>query len=309
MPADTVTASDPDPSKSDAPACVLVFNSNDPCGAGGLAADVVAMACVGVHALPVMAGTYARDSARIFDFYPLDDEAVAEQARAVLEDIQVQAIRLGFAGTPDNLGVVAGIAADYDDIPLIACMPDLSWWNDNAIDAYHEAFADLILPQTAVLVGSYSTLTRWLLPNWHNQRPPGARDIAVAAGKRGASCTLVTGIDLAHSGFANTLSSPQTLMASARFDRLAGPFIGSGDTLSATFCALLASGYELTEAFAQALSYLDGSLREGFRPGMGHTLPDRLFWAQPHAKNADTSGDAPFSTPGSQEPMAHDTQH
>ena len=44
--------------------------------------------------------------------------------------------------------------------------------------------------------------------------------------------------------------------------------------------ALLASETELSEAVGEALSYLDRCLESGFRPGMGHVLPDRLFWAQ-----------------------------
>ena len=110
------------------PACVLAFNSGDPSGAAGFAADIVAIASVGAHALPVLSGALARDTSHIFDFFPLDDDAVGEQARAVLEDIEIQAIKLGFVGTPDNLGVVANIASDYPDVPLVAYMPDLSWW-------------------------------------------------------------------------------------------------------------------------------------------------------------------------------------
>ena len=109
------------------PACVLVFNANDPSGAAGLSADVNAIASVGAHALPIVTGAYARDTAEIFDHFSLDEEAVAEQARAVLEDVPVQVIKVGFAGSPENLSAVAGIAADYADIPLIAYMPDLSW--------------------------------------------------------------------------------------------------------------------------------------------------------------------------------------
>jgi len=289
-------------------ACVLAFNASDPCGASGLAADIVASACVGVHALTVMTGAYARDTAHIFDFYPLDDEAVAEQARAVLEDIEVHAIKLGFAGTPDNLGVVAGISADYPDIPLIAFMPDLSWWSSDEIDAYHEAFVDLILPQTAVLTGNYSTLRRWLLPLWPHARPPGARDLAMAAGELGASYTLVTGIDLGEGSIDNILAAPQTLLVSARFDRLDGQFIGTGDTLSATFAALMANGYTPADAFTEALSYLEGSLKAGFRPGMGHTLPNRLFWAQsPDQPDPAAGPDSPEAFLNHSHP--HDTTH
>ena len=41
------------------------------------------------------------------------------------------------------------------------------------------------------------------------------------------------------------------------------------------------SGTELAEATSEALGYLDQCLENGFRPGMGNVLPDRLFWAHP----------------------------
>lgn len=292
MPTDPSASHQPSEEDAGSAACILAFNASDPSGAGGLAADIAASACVGAHALPVMTGAWARDTAQIFDFYALDEEAVIEQARAVLEDIEIHAIKLGFAGTPDNLGVIASLAADYADLPLIAHMPDLSWWNNDAIDAYHEAFVDLILPETAVLIGNYSTLRRWLLPAWQGARVPGARDLAIAAGEHGAGYTLVTGIDLGDRGIENTLASPQTVLASARFERLEGSFVGASDTLAATFAALMGNGYSLTDAFTEALQYLEGSLKEGFRPGMGHILPNRLFWAQPDQTTAEQTSDA-----------------
>lgn len=263
------------------PACVLVFNASDPSGAGGLSADITAMASVGAHAVPVVTGAYTRDTADIFGHFAFDDEAVAEQARAVLEDVSVQLIKVGFAGTPENLGVIAGISADYADVPVIAYMPNLSWWDEVQIDIYLDAFKELILPQTSVLIGNHSTLWRWLLPDWSMERPPGARDIARAAEELGVPYTFVTGIPLPDQFIDNVLTSAQAVMASEKFERFEAVFSGAGDTLSAAFSALIASGCDMTEAFSEALSYLDHSLEAGFRPGMGHIVPDRLFWAQP----------------------------
>ena len=263
------------------PSCVMVFNANDPCGAGGLAADVTTIASVGAHALPIMTGAYARDTAEIFDHFALGEEAVEQQARAVLEDVPVQVIKVGFVGSPENLSVVASIAADYADLPLIAYMPDLSWWDEVQIDLYLDAFKELILPQTTVLIGNHSTLWRWLLPDWTPEHSPSARDIARAAQEQGVPYTLVTGIPLPDQFIDNVLASAQTVLASEKFERFEAVFSGAGDTLSAALAALLASGDDLTESFTEALSYLDRCLNGGFRPGMGHIVPDRLFWAQP----------------------------
>lgn len=287
--------------------CVMVFNANDPSGAGGLAGDVAAVASVGGHPVPVVTGAYARDSAEVFDHYPFDDDMVSEQAHAVLEDMAVQAIKVGFVGSPENLSAIAGIATDYADIPVIAYMPDLSWWRDDLIDQYHDAFRELLLPQASVLVGNHSTLWRWLLPDWSSERAPSPRDLAMAASESGVPYLLVTGIPAADQHIDNVLTSAQSVLGSGRFERFEASFIGAGDTLSATLAALVASGCDLGEATKEALTYLDGALEHGFRPGMGHVLPDRMFWAQPD--DEDDNDDEPSGGPQGFDMPPHDTQH
>lgn len=286
--------------------CVLTFNASDPSGAGGLAADIGAITSVGGHPAPVVTGAYTRDSAEIHDHCAFDDEAVADQARAVLEDMTVQAIKVGFVGSPENLSAIAEIATDYPEIPVVAYMPDLSWWRDDLIDQYHDAFVELLLPQTSVLVGNHSTLWRWLLPDWASDRPPSARDLAMAVAESGVPYLLVTGIPAADQHIENTLTSAQAVLGSGRFERFEATFVGAGDTLSATLAALVASGCDLGEATSEALSYLDGCLAHGFRPGMGHVLPDRMFWAEPDDDDNDDT--LPTGTEGFDMPP-HDTQH
>jgi hydroxymethylpyrimidine/phosphomethylpyrimidine kinase len=270
-----------DADDDDAVACVLCFNANDACGAAGTAADMLAVACVGAHAMPVTTGVYARDTTEIQDYFSLGEEAVEAQARAVLEDVSVQTIKVGFLGSPETVSVVASIAADYEEVPVIAYMPSLSWWSDSEIDSYLDAFTELMLPQTTVLVGNHSTLWRWLLPDWSSERSPSARDIAKAASEHGVPYTLVTGIPLPDQYIDNVLATPETVLGGEKFERFEATFIGAGDTLSAALAALLASGDDLVAATQEALVFLDRSLDAGFRPGMGHVIPDRLFWAQP----------------------------
>ena len=268
-------------------ACVLSFNANDPSGAGGLSCDATAMASVGAHCMPVCTGAYVRDTSSITDFYPLDEEAVHDQARVVAEDVPVQVIKVGFVGTPESLAVIAELSDDYDGVPVVAYMPNLSWWEDDKIDAYLDAFRELLLPQTSVLVGHHSTLRRWLLPEWSGERNPGPRDIAKAAAELGVPYTLVTGLPLPDQHIDNALASPETVLAHEKFERIEAVFAGAGDTLTAALAALLATGMDLPEATSEALHYLDRCLDEGFRPGMGQVIPDRLFWALPEGEETD----------------------
>ena len=281
----------PDDNDAQGLACVLVFNANDPSGAGGLTGDVLAMGSVGAHTLPVVTGSYARDTSGIHDFFPFDEEAVSEQARTIAEDVPVQVIKVGFAGSPENLAVIAEIADDYEGVPVVAYMPNLSWWDDNRIDDYLDAFRELLLPQTSVLIGHHSTLRRWLLPEWDGERNPSPRDIARAASEMGVPYTLVTGVPLPDQYIDNVLATPETVVAHEKFERIEAVFAGAGDTLSSALAALLATGMDLPEASREALAYLDRCLDEGFRPGMGQVVPDRLFWAQPEGETEEGQAD------------------
>jgi hydroxymethylpyrimidine/phosphomethylpyrimidine kinase len=275
------------------PACVMTFNANDPSGAGGLTADIASITSAGAHALAVVTGAYVRDTAEIFDHFSFDEEAVTDQARSALEDMAVSAIKVGFVGSPENISTIAEIASDYADVPLIAYMPNLSWWEESEIDSYLDAFRELMLPQTTVLVGNHSSLWRWLLPDWSGERNPSARDIAKAAADLGVPYTLVTGIPMPDQFIDNVLATPQAVLYSEKFERFEAIFAGAGDTLSAALCALLANGHDLQAATSEALTYLDHSLDAGFHPGMGNIVPDRLFWAQADVdESEDEAADA-----------------
>ena len=281
------------------PACVMTFNANDPSGAGGLTADISAIASAGAHSLAVVTGSYVRDTAEIFDHIAFDEDAVTEQARTALEDMPVSAIKVGFVGSPEIVSAIAEIASDYAEVPLIAYMPNLSWWDEEAIDNYLDAFRELLLPQTTVLVGNHSSLWRWLLPDWAGEKSPSARDIAKAASAFGVPYTLVTGIPMPDQFIDNVLATPQAVLYSEKFERFEAVFAGAGDTLTAALSALLANGHNLQAATSEALTYLDHSLNAGFHPGMGNIVPDRLFWAQSEdddEESPDEGGDDPDDT-------------
>ncbi len=269
-------ASSPAPAR---PPCVLCFNASDPTGAGGLAADLTALASASCHGLPIATSVWLRDTRQLHAHHAFDPDWIDDQARAVLEDVAVAAIKVGFGGSAEGLSAIGAILSDYEALPVVTYLPELAWCNDAERDAYLEACEALILPQTDVLVGNYHTLARWLLPDWEDTRPPGPRDVARAAAVHGVAYTCVTGA-LADDTIETHLASPEQVIVSERVERIEATFIGAGDTLSAALTALLAHGIDLGQAGAQALTYLDGALANGFQPGMGHAVPDRLFWAE-----------------------------
>ncbi|MEN9544783.1 MAG: hypothetical protein RLZZ598_1616 [Pseudomonadota bacterium] len=268
------------------PACVMSFNATDPSGAGGMAGDISTIAAMGAHPLPVITSIVLRDTAETFESSAIDADVIVEQARTILEDVTISAWKVGFLGSADGVAAAAEVLSDYTEVPLVAYLAPITWLDEEEQQAYHEAWRELILPAAEVLVGNQQTLVDFLLPDWDSERPPSARELAVAAGEHGTRFVLVTGVQLpglkGAEGFVdNILASPQGAITGEKFERFDTSFIGAGDTLSAALAALMASGEELHLAVGEALNFLDQSLDAGFRPGMGNVVPDRFFWALP----------------------------
>jgi hydroxymethylpyrimidine/phosphomethylpyrimidine kinase len=287
------------------PACVMSFNASDASGAGGSAGDVATIAAMGAHALPVLTSIVVRDSAEIFDQHPVDVDAIAEQARTILEDVTISGWKVGFLGTAEAVSAVAEVLSDYPDVPLVSYLPSLGWIDDDELQPYLDAFRELILPATEVLVGNHKTLTDFLLPEWDSERPPSARELAVAAAEHGTRYVLVTGVMLpgktSEQWIDNVLASSQGAITGEKFERFEASFVGAGDTLSAALAALLAAGSELSAAVGEALAFLDQSLDAGFRPGMGNVIPDRFFWALPPGEEGEAVAGAEGPLPDTAE--------
>ncbi len=280
------------------PACVMCFNASDPSGAGGLGGDVATVAAMGAHALPVVTSIVMRDTAEIFDQHVIDGDAIVEQARYVLEDVTLSGFKVGFLGSAENVSAVAEILSDYAEVPLVSYLPGLSWLGDDESQSYVDAFRELILPATEVLVGNHKTLTDFLLPEWESDRPASPRELAVAAAEHGTRYVLVTGVMLPAKGGTgqfvdNVLASAQGALTGEKFELFEVSFVGAGDTLSAALAALLGVGSELQAAVGEALQFLDQSLDAGFRPGMGNIVPDRFFWALPPEEGEEADGTTP----------------
>ena len=300
----------PEDQEAASPACVLSFNTNDPSGASGIGADIATISAMGAHALPVVTSLLIRDTAEVFESHEIEADAIAEQARSILEDITIAAWKVGFLGGADGVSAVAEILSDYPDTPLVSYLPNLSWLDDEAQMSYLDAFKELILPATYLLVGNHKTLTDFLLPDWDSERAPSARELAIAASEAGVEYVLVTSMPLPDQFIDNVLASPQGAVAGERFERFEASFVGAGDTLSASIAAILASGTAIEVAVTEALSFLDQSLDAGFRPGMGNVIPDRFFWALPPGEQPEGGEEASDSAaPSDDTPPAPTSRH
>lgn len=266
------------------PPAVLVLAANDPSGGAGLAADVLTLASLGCHALPVVTALSVQDTASLADFMPVEAEWLDEQARYVLEDMPVHAIKVGAIGSVENLAVIAEIAADYPDIPLILD-PVLASGRGDALaeEEMLAALRELLLPHT-LLVTPNSLEARHLASDDPDEQEELPLDVAAARLiECGCQYVLITGTHENTPQVVNALYTEQGRAASDSWNRLPGSYHGSGCTLASAIAGLLACGSDMVTAVREAQDYTWQTLAKAYQPGMGQYIPDRMFWARPGA--------------------------
>jgi hydroxymethylpyrimidine/phosphomethylpyrimidine kinase len=143
------------------PPCVMTFNANDPSGAGGTGGDVATLCAMGAHPLPVVTAVLIRDTAEVFDHHTIDDDAIVEQARSILEDAAISAWKVGFLGSAEGVSAVAEVLSDYPDVPLVTHLPNLSWMDEAGRSASHsgsrKSVSVLWLPTSTSVCGRISS--------------------------------------------------------------------------------------------------------------------------------------------------------
>lgn len=265
------------------PPLVLTFAATDPSSGAGLQADILTLASIGCYPLSVVTGITVQDTLGVDSVMALDSDWVNEQARTVLEDMQVAAFKLGMLGSVENVAVIAEIVADYPDIPLLID-PILSSGRGDELagDEIQDAMIDLLFPQASLLTPNSLEARRLAFGDDSDDDEDGesldecARQLLAL----GSEYILITGTHERTNDVVNTLYSEKGLVRSYTWERLPGSYHGSGCTLTSAIAACLAHGLTMEEAVAEAQEYTWQTLQAGFRPGMGQYIPDRLFWAR-----------------------------
>nr|WP_089375394.1 hydroxymethylpyrimidine/phosphomethylpyrimidine kinase [Methylobacillus rhizosphaerae] len=272
------------------PPCVLTFAATDPSGGAGLQADLLALASIGCHPLSVVTAVTAQDTVGVENVVPMDADLINDQARVILEDMQVAAFKLGMLGSVENIAVIAEIVADYPDVPLLID-PILSSGRGDELanEAMQEAMIDLLFPQATLITPNSLEARRLAFSGDDTDAVEHASmdDVVQRLLSMGPEFVLVTGTHERSQQVVNNLYGSQKLLRSYPCERLPGSYHGSGCTLASAIAACLAHGLGMEEAIAEAQEYTWHSLRHAFRPGMGQYIPDRLFWAREEADDEE----------------------
>ena len=240
---------------------VLVFSGLDPSGGAGMAADLLAIAAQGAHALPVVTALTVQDHNRVHEVAPVDSAVIERQARALAAACTVAAVKIGIPGNRANADAIAGLVKVLrranPALPVVLD-PVLASGHGDALgrgDAL-DALAPLLALATIVV--------------------PNLGEAAALAG-RCPGDLLVTGGHGEGAEVVNRWQGPDGQVRSWRWPRLAGQFHGSGCTLAAAIAARLALGEPMALALERAQAYTHETLARSFSIGAGQRIPQRLI--------------------------------
>ena len=266
---------------SETPPIVLTFAATDPSGGAGLQADLLTIASMGCHPLSVVTAVTIQDTSGVEDIFPMDAEWVADQARAVLEDMPVDAFKIGLLGSVENIAAIAEVVSDYPDIPLVFDPVLASGRGDELTsEEMMDAMVELLMPQSTLVTPNSLELRRLLHREESEEEGADLEEYARRLLQKGSEYVLVTGTHERTPKVINTLYGERGVLRTDTWPRLPGIYHGSGCTLASAIAALLANGLPIEAAVKEAQEFTWQALQYGFRPGMGQHIPDRLFWAR-----------------------------
>lgn len=265
------------------PPSVMTFAATDPSSGAGLQADILTFASIGCHPLSVVTGITVQDTVGVENMMTFDADWIDEQARTILEDMQVMAFKIGMIGSVENVAVIAEIVADYPDVPLLIDPVLSSGRGDElANDNVQEAMLDLLIPQATLITPNSIEARRLAFYNDDSDEAENASldESALRLLDIGSEYVLITGTHERTAEVTNTLYGADGLIKAYNWERLPGSYHGSGCTLTSAIAACIAHGLSMEEAILEAQEYTWKTLKAGFRPGMGQYIPDRMFWAR-----------------------------
>ncbi len=272
----TTNRSDP------SPPLVLVFAASDPTGGAGIQADIMTISSMGCHPLTVITGLTVQDTVGVEEVLPVDADFVIEQARTVLEDMPVQAFKLGVLGSVENIEVIAEIISDYPHIPVIVDPIVASGRGDElASELMLATLREFIIPQATLITPNTMEARRLVASYGDDGEERSMADCATMLLEMGAEYVLITGSHANTPQVVNTLYGAKGVLRADPWERLPGSYHGSGCTLASAAAAALAHGLDMSNAVFEAQGFTWQTLSAAFRPGMGQYIPDRFFWAGP----------------------------
>ena len=254
---------------------VMTFSEHDPSGGTGIQADIESLASCGCHCVPIVTAITAQDTQNVKDAIITPPTLLISQARAILEDMPVAAIKIGSMGCVENIEAINSILTDYPNLPVVLdpVITDIPSSPQSPTEMLN-ALVTLIFPKST-LVAPGLVETKALTPE-ADCIDASAREIL----EMGCSYVFITGEQALSNKVVNKLYNSQGLVQSYRWERLTNQYQGITCTLTSAISGYLAHGSGVSGAVERAQEFTWNALKHGRRMGMGRVAPNRFYWTQ-----------------------------
>ena len=252
---------------------VMCFSGMDPTGGAGIQADIETLFSVGCHAVPIVTALTAQNTRNAFSITSTSAALIAQQARAVLEDMPVQCFKIGLVSAMETVEVIHTILKDYENIPVVLDPVVAAGGGYQFSDAEAlNAIRSLLIPLTTVLTPNTDEI---------KQLAPAAASLDACADElieAGCQHVLLTGTHAKTDGVVNRLYTSHRKATLYNWPRLPDSYHGSGCTLAAAIAGYLAHKLTLRDAIQQAQRFTWEALNHGISMGRGQRIPNRSYW-------------------------------
>lgn len=257
---------------------VMSISSHDASGGAGISADIETLSSLGCHCTPIICKLSAQDTDSIKDSQLIETSLLIGQMRSILEDVNVDLIKVGDLASIANVEAVHTLLNDYPDIPVVLdpffCSQEIG--SQEADADLTSAICNLLFPQALITILSEQDA-------YH--LTAGADSLSAYAHELmefGSQYLLFTSTEekKSNSQVCNQLFSHRGLCQQYKWERLPHHFHGAGCTLSAALAGYLSHSFSLAESVQQAQQFTWKAMKKGRRIGMGQLIPDRMHWAK-----------------------------
>ena len=272
--------------------CVLVFAGLDPSGGAGIQADIQAIAAIGAHALPIVTTLTVQDNDRVYGITPVDAHIVQQQIAALINKIDIAAIKIGIVGSAAIAELIAScihtLRQKNPQLPVVLDPVLASGHGDvltredaSQLIAPLRKLATLITPNSLEAHQLTHQLTKQLTKQLTEQHTAAILTIEQQADllMQDTPHVFIKGGHAQDASVINRWFS-QAQQRSWSWTRLEGEFHGSGCTLASAIAAGLAQGWSMEAALEQAQTYTQQALQSAFAIAAGQLIPQRIHSEQ-----------------------------
>ena len=259
----------------------LTIAGSDSGGGAGIQADLKTFSALGVYGASVLTALTAQNTREVRAILDVDPKFIRDQLDTVLDDLRVDAIKIGMLSRPEVIETVAGVLAERVSCPVVLDPVMVAKSGDRLLRSEAvAALRDLLLPLASVTTPNLPEAAD-LLGISEADDEKSMQDVLHALGALGPASVLLKG------GHLLGAESPDLLLHEGHVERLVAPrhdtanTHGTGCTLSSAIAAGLARGLTVSEAVRAAKRYVSAAIAaaDDLGVGSGHG-PVHHFYAQ-----------------------------